>query len=238
MKRINQKWRFGAAFAASMMALTISGCAAPAAVAENKLDTLKIKPGPKQVVAISEFHSNVSGVSAASAVDMFTTALVRTNAFAVAKHAPLDDAAARDRKPRKPGKAREPAESKPIRPDYVVEATVSADNPGEAASSGKVSYKGLSVEGASALDSIGFDVRVINAQTGLVIDAINVRKEIKAASMDFSGLGSLLKSTGLSHGSDTPDAQVATAKKDGVERQLRECIEEAVFKLVQRLAVE
>src|SRR5437016_1956707 len=158
MKRNYQRWTIVAAFGASLTVLPVSGCAAPT-VAENRLETLRIKPGPKKVVAIYEFRSSVAGVSVASAVDMFTTALVKANAFAVAERARLDQAVTKEKDLQTSGRATGSAGSRKLTgADYVFEATVSESNPGEKASSGGVSLGGLSVGGAGVADSIGPDV--------------------------------------------------------------------------------
>ncbi|MCJ7499666.1 hypothetical protein MUP29_05375, partial [bacterium] len=63
-----------------------------------------------------------------------------------------------------------------------------------------------------------------------VLDAVNVRKKISEGGFSASGLGKLFgkkKLKGASLG-------VAHDKKEGVDKALRDCIEEAVQTLVSR----
>jgi hypothetical protein len=81
-------------------------------------------------------------------------------------------------------------------------------------------------------------VRIIDASSGLVIDAVNVRKKIEATGTSVSGVGRLAQSIFSLKGKSiplNPDASVKSSRKEGVDKALRSCIEAAVFELAQRL---
>jgi curli biogenesis system outer membrane secretion channel CsgG len=96
------------------------------------------------------------------------------------------------------------------------------------------------VQTASAADSIGLDVRIVDAHTGLVVDAVNVVKKIEAGTTGISGVGNLLNAIpGVRRNLPVPvDAESRSSRKEGVDRALRETINVAVAELARRLNAE
>lgn len=248
MRIYNKRVQIAVLFAAGIMVLAVAGCATYESYTGSKASTgvvgkqesAKPKPGTRKVVAIYEFRSSLSEISAKNATDMFTTALVKSNSFAIAERQRLASGVMKEKDLQKSGKAAGLAgKGKLTGADFIFEGTVSESNPGEKASSGGISLGGMSLGSKGSADSIGLDVRIINASTGQVIDSINVRKEIKSSGMEVSGVGSLLRSLGVGKSSSlTPEVQAATTRKEGVDRALREAIEEAVNRLADRYAAD
>jgi curli biogenesis system outer membrane secretion channel CsgG len=124
---------------------------------------------------------------------------------------------------------------------YIFEVVVSEANAGASENSRRVSVGGLTVSGGSTADRIGMDVRIVDANTGLVVDAVNVVKELESSTSSVSGVGNLLGSLAGLRGKNLPvqvDSESRSSRKEGVDRALRSCIEVAVAELARRLAQE
>lgn len=119
--------------------------------------------------------------------------------------------------------------------DYIFEGTVSEVNANESEDETSVSLKGMKVNSSVKAGSIGLDVRVIEANTGKVVEAVNVRKQIESSGSGVSGFGSVIRSLAGKVSSLTPDVNVKKARKDGLHMAMRECIDEAVCKIAERL---
>ncbi|MHB8108534.1 MAG: CsgG/HfaB family protein [Syntrophorhabdaceae bacterium] len=204
----------------------------------KKLQSIKRPKGQRKVVTIYEFRSSVPEVNGAGATDMFTTALIKSGYFAVAERQRLDQGVMREKQLQASGAATGKAgRSKLAGAQYIFEGTVSEANPNETNTEGGFNVGGMNVGGAKTSDSIGLDVRIIDAQTALVLDSVNVRKKIVTKGGGVAGIGRLAQSiAGLSGQSIplNPDANVKSSKKEGVDQALRSCIEAAVYELVTR----
>lgn len=229
-------------------ALTLAGPAhasKPARVDDSAsaqaLTKLKRAPGEKIVVTIYEFRSAVPQIQVGAAQEMFMTALVRSGAFSVAERARLAEGVMRERELAAQGVTDGGASGQVAAARYVFEVVISEANAGASESAQGVSVGGMRVQSARAADAIGLDVRVVDAQTGLVVDAVNVVKEIQASTSNVSGIGNLLGSLSARSGRSLPlpvDAEGRSSRKEGVERALRSCIEVAVADLVRRLSAD
>jgi curli biogenesis system outer membrane secretion channel CsgG len=206
----------------------------------KKLQSLKRKPGPKPVVAIYDFRSMVPDVPTASALDMFVTALVKSGAFTVAERQRIQEGVTKERQFQASGAATgRTANTKFAGAQYIFEAAITEGNPNEKQSEGNISVGGMEMGRAGVTDAIGLDVRIISAETGLVIDSVNVRKKIEAAQGGVSGIGKLAQSiAGLYNKSVplNPDANVKISRKESVDKAVRSCIEAAVLELAKRLS--
>ncbi len=204
----------------------------------KKLQSIKRPKGQRKVVTIYEFRSSVPEVNAGGATDMFTTALVKSGYFAVAERQRLNEGVMREKQLQGGGMATGKAgKTKLAGAQYIFEGTVSEANPGESNTEGGFNVGGMDVGGGKNSDSIGLDVRIIDAQTGLVLDSVNVRKKIVTKGGAVSGMGRLAQSiAGLSGQSVplNPDARVKASKKEGIDQAVRSCIEAAVYELVTR----
>ena len=177
-------------------------------------------------------------VNAGGATDMFTTALIKSGYFAVAERQRLNEGVMREKQLQGGGMATGKAgQTKLAGAQYIFEGTISEANPGETNKEGGFNVGGMDVGGGKSSDSIGLDVRIVDAQTGLVLDSVNVRKKIVTKGGAVSGMGRLAQSiAGLSGQSIplNPDARAKASKKEGVDQAVRSCIEAAVYELVTR----
>lgn len=205
----------------------------------RKLKSLKRKPGAKPVVTIYEFRSSVPEVQVRAAQDMFVTALIKSGSFAVAERQRLNEGVMREKQINASGMSTgKSASSKLAGAGYIFEVTVSEANAGESQTEGGFSVGGMDLSRGDAKDSIGMDVRIVDASSGLVVDAVNVRKKLEATSTSVSGVGRLAQSLLARKGKSVPlnpDANVKSSRKESVDKALRACIEAAVYELAKRL---
>ena len=186
---------------------------------------------PKKTVTIYQFDSTVPEISPASATDMFTTALIKSNAFDVLERQRLDESVYQEKELNQGGMTTgDVAQYQLTGADFIftgaiTEANAQADKTGVAGA-----YQGVGVETSGEHAEIGLDVRVLDAKTGKVLDAVNVRKKISQGGFSASGLGKLFGKKKLKGA----NLGVAHDKKEGVDKALRDCIEEAVQTLVSR----
>ena len=228
------------------LAATAGSAEEPAVVDDSKssqrLQEMKRRPGTKPVVAIYEVRSVVPGVVNAAALDMFTTALVKSGAFSVAERSRLNEGVMRERQLNATGSTTgQTASARPAGARYVLEAVVSEGNAGEKQGSAAVAVGGLQVNSGSTQDSIAMDVRIVDVETGLVQDSINVRKKIESSSTDVRGVGQAARSVAGLFGKSVPlapDVATSNQRKDSVDRAVRDCMETAVHELARRLAEE
>lgn len=204
----------------------------------QKLKSLKGKAGPKPVVTVYEVRSGVPEIQARAATDIFTTALIKSGAFAVAERQRLNEGVLREKQLNAAGQSTgTSASSKLAGASYIFEVAISEANPGESQGEGGLSAGGLELSHGSAKDSIGMDVRIIDANSGLLVDAVNVRKKIEASGTSVSGVGKLASSLLRLRGKNVPlnpDASVKSSRKESVDKALRSCIEASVYELVKR----
>jgi curli biogenesis system outer membrane secretion channel CsgG len=204
---------------------------------ENVRGKRETKPGRKKVATIYKFRSSVAGISSKGATDMFTTALVKTGAFAVAERQQLHKGVEREKQLKSTGKATGKAKGGRLTgADYIFEGTVSEFNAKESEDETAISLSGMEVNSSSNAGSIGLDVRVIEANTGKVVEAVNVSRQIGSSGSGVSGFGSAISSLAGRGSSMTPDVNIKRARQDGLDKAVRECIEEAVCKIADRLS--
>ena len=194
-------------------------------------------------VAIREFRSSVGEVLARGATDMFIAALVNTRKFRVLERARLVDGIGAEKSLNQQGMSTgEVGRSQYLGAVYLFEATISEASAGDRASSFTLGVAGAVASRGTASDSIAIDVRVIDVQSGVIVDAITVRKEIhseetKAGGVTFALANILTKGRGGAAADVlASDDKYLNARKDSVDRTLREAIEEAVATLARRLA--
>lgn len=237
----------------ALIVLCVAACAAPVlaqsparvddSATAKELKQVQRRAGAKPVVAIYEFRSAVPEVQVGAAREMFVTALIRSGAFAVAERQRLNEGVMRERQLAQGGTtaAAPAAQGQMTAARYIFEVVVSEANAGGNESSGGVNIGGMQVSGGSTADQIGMDVRIVDANTGLVVDAVNVVKKLESSTTSVSGIGSLLNSLASLRGKNLPvpvDADSRSSRKEGVDRALRSCIEAAVAELARRLVDE
>ena len=205
----------------------------------QKLKKVKRSGGVKPVVTIYEFRSSVPEIQVRAAQEMFVTALIKSGAFAVAERQRLDEGVNREKQLNASGMATgDSANSKLAGANYVFEVVVSEANANKSSSQNGARVEGMDVKFGSASDSIGMDVRIVDVSSGLVVDSVNVRKEIESSSTSVSGLGNLVHSLFAKKGKDMPvdaDANLQFNHKEGVDAALRACMDTAVLELAKRM---
>jgi curli biogenesis system outer membrane secretion channel CsgG len=203
-----------------------------------KLKSLKRKAGPKPVVTIYEFRSSVPEIQVKAAAEMFMTALVKSGAFAVAERQRLNEGILREKQMAQAGQTTGDAGSaKLAAAELVFEVVISEVNAGETEREGNVTVGGMEVGRGSASDAIGMDVRIVDVKSGLVSDAVTVRKKIKASSTSVSGLGKFAQSLANLRGKNIPldpDMNTKSSRKESIDNALRSCMEAAVYELAKR----
>ena len=211
---------------------------ADATAGQQNLKKLPRKKGERVAVTIYEFRSDLPAVSARSATDMFKTALVQSGQFRVVERSRLNEGVVREKQLQQGGFASGGAAQTQLRgAQYVFEGTLSQANQGELQRSGGVGVAGMQMGGGSSKDSIAVDVRIVDAGSGDIVDAVTVRKSIKADEAGISGVGNLLGTVLAQRGKSspyTPDLQAQQRRSEGVDAALRAAIDEAVLQIARR----
>lgn len=200
----------------------------------KKLEGLPRRTGQRKVVTIYRFRSMVPEISADSATDMFTTALIKSGSFAVAERQQLNEGLMQEKQLNAQGMTTGDTSQKLLAgADYIFEAAVTEANPDASKTGMAGTFRGIGVEKSGGKGEIGLDVRVLDARTGLVLDAVNVRKKVAEGGFSVKGIGSFVQ--GFTHKRlRGADASIAHNRKEGVDKALRACIEEAIYQLVKR----
>ena len=230
----------------SAMALSLPACAQSNArvddsASSKELARVKRQSGARTTVAIYEFRSAVPDVQVGAAQEMFVTALIKSGAFAVAERQRLNEGLMRERQLNASGITAGPAAGQVAAARYVFEVVVSEANRGASESAQNFNIGGMTVGSGKSADAIGLDVRIVDVQSGLVVDAVNVVKTIEASTSNVSGVGNLLGALRGLSGKTMPvsvDADSHSSRKEGVDRALRACIEVAVAELARRLGAD
>ena len=200
----------------------------------KKLQSLPRRKGERKVVTIYEFRSSVPEVSAEAGTDMFTTALIKCGEFAVAERHRLEEGVMVEGQLNAQGlTTRDISDQRLVSADYIFEGTISEANPSETKAGMGGSVRGLGVEASGEQAVIGLDIRVVDARTGLVLDAINVRKPVKQSGFSARGVGAFVQSF-TKKSLQGADVSFAKDRKEGVDQALRACIEEGIYQLVRR----
>ncbi len=189
---------------------------------------------PRPVVTIYKFRSSVPEVDGAAATDMFTTALIRTHRFAVMERQRLEQGVMREKQLNQQGLSTGNAGSTRLTgAHYIFEGTVSEANPNESETGASGGIEGLDVGGHKDTAMIGIDVRIVDANTGAVLDAVNVRKHVKTTGAHVNNIGGFLSNVFHKdlHGANL---NVHQEKRQSVDKALRACIQEAVNKIADR----
>ena len=99
---------------------------------------------------------------------------------------------------------------------------------------------GLGASKTTTKDSIGIDVRVVDIESGVVLDAIDVRKDILGEETSVGGVTTALSNV-LTRGRGNaagnalaPNDNITSARKGSVDSALRLAIEDAVNELTRR----
>ena len=197
----------------------------------------------RPTVTIREFRSSVAEVTPRGATDMFMTALVKTRKFRVLERARMAEGIAAEKALNQQGMTTgQSGQSQYQAVSYMFEATVS-----EATTDANKTSFSLGIAGAAAgrgwtSDTIAIDVRVTDVESGVVVDAIDVRREIKGVETKVGGVTTALANM-LTRGRGgaladalAPTDEYVNARKDSVDKALSDAIEEAVGEIAKRFA--
>ncbi len=207
----------------------------------SALEALPPRPLEQRIaVTIYEFHSGVPDVTVAAATDMFTTALVKSGQFRVVERQRLNQGVVYEKQLNAEGKSTGDAAQHQLRgAHYIFEGTVTEANAGESQHQGGISLGGLNLGGGKNKDSIAIDVRILDADTGDVLDSVSVAKTLNDSAVGVSGTAALTNTLASLHGGTasplTPDVNYQSSHKEGVDRALRACIEASVLALIKRI---
>ena len=215
--------------------------AADAAAPVSVLEKLAPKPLNQRVaVAVYEFRSEVSQITAGSATDMFTTALVKSRQFRVVERNRLNETVAQEKRLNAAGQATGTIAQHALRgAQYLFEGAVTEANSAVDSDQGGINIGGLQLGGSKSKDVISIDVRILDADTGDVLDSVTVSRPVKGSSMGISGTAALVSTIAAAHGGTasayTPDVSAQSASQAGIDATVRGCIEDAVLELTKRV---
>jgi curli biogenesis system outer membrane secretion channel CsgG len=205
------------------------------------LASLPVKALNERVpVTIYEFHSGVPDVSVGAATDIFTTALVESHQFRVVERNRLNQGIMPEKQINGAGQSTGTVAQHQLRgARYIFEGTVSEANAGADQHQGGVSIGGLTLGGGKNKDTLAIDVRILDAETGDVLDSVSVSKVLNSSNAAVSGTaalaGTLASMSGRSINPLTPDVNLQSSHKEAVDKALRACIETAVLALIKHV---
>ena len=193
----------------------------------------------KHSVTVYEVRSEVAEINVRAATDMFTTALIKSRRFRVMERSRLEAGVGKERALNEDGVTTGDAGAyKLAGAGYIFEPVISEANLGAEESESNTGIGGMNVGSGKITDVIGMDIRVIDASTGEIVDAINVRKKLQTKGSSVSGVGNLIDSalsfsgkSGL--GSMTPEHSSRKTQRESVDQGIRALIELAVAELAK-----
>jgi curli biogenesis system outer membrane secretion channel CsgG len=186
--------------------------------------------GEPVAVAIYEFRSSVGELAARGTTDMFVTALAHNSTFRVVERAQMQQGLMTEKQLNSQGLTTGTAARQQLR-------TVSEANAAETQRGGSVGLAGVSVSGDKGHDTVAIDVRIVDAATGDILDAVALRRSIKSDAASVSGVGSLLRVAIDRRGGNSayvPEIDVAQQRKQSLDEALRGLINDAVAQLAAR----
>ncbi len=208
---------------------------------EAVLEKLAPKPLTQRVaVSIYAFRSEVQEVPDNGATDMFMTALVKSGQFRVVERARVNEGVLQEKRMNGGGMTTGDSAEKKLRgAQYLFEGAVSEANPEKDSKQGGFNIGGLSFGGGNSKDSIAVDVRILDADTGDVLDSVAVKIPLKSSTIGVSGTAALAQTLASMHGESasalTPDVNLQKTHRDGVDETVRTAIETAVLQIINRV---
>jgi curli biogenesis system outer membrane secretion channel CsgG len=195
----------------------------------------RVPVSQRPVVTIYAFRGTVPGVDADAATDMFIDALVRSGSFRVAERQRLLPDLEVEKKLNAAQMTTGDTAAKQLAgADYIFEGTISGLTGADDTSGGGLSIGSMRLSGKGAKGQLAINVRVVDADSGTVVDAIEVHKPIRSSAKSVSGVGNFLQSAAGHYIPMAPDASASSAHNDNIGEALRACIDTAVLELVQR----
>ena len=224
--------------------IPFAGCAnlpqADASPTSLALTKLPRKSAEARVpVAIYEVTSSLQELPPRGATEQFKTALVKSGQFRVVERAKLDRGVVREKQMNAAGQTSGNAAQAQLRgAEYIFQADITELNGGASTGSSGINIGGLQLGGAKNKDELGLDVSIVDALSGEVVDAINVRKTLGGSAVSVGGIGALVNTVLIQSGQTpsvyTPEVQHQSTRKDSFDAALRQAIEESVRLLALR----
>lgn len=208
--------------------------------APSALEQLKPKPLNQRVaVSIYQFRSDISQLSADTATDMFMTALVKSGQFRVVERNRLEAGIDQEKRRNAAGQTTGNTAQHPLRgARYLLEGAVTESNPGVNNKQGGINIGGFQIGGSKNKDVVAIDVRILDADTGDVLDSVTISHPVKGGSVGISGTAALAGTIAAAKGGTAsafvPDVTAQNASQDGVDPAIRACIEDAVLEIAKR----
>ncbi len=211
---------------------------------EPMRDTTSKRHADRPAVTIMEFRSNVQEVAPRAATDMFMTALVETGRFRVLERARMNEGINQEKALNQQGLVGGSASAvRAVAAKYIFEGTVSEAQMDQNAQSVGLNILGIGGKRTTTRDTIGIDVRIIEVDSGIVADAIKVRKQLKGSSTSVGGIGDAITNN-LSQQflggaiQSFGNKEYEAVQKESLDNALRQAIEEAVQRIATRFADE
>jgi curli biogenesis system outer membrane secretion channel CsgG len=228
------------------VAMLATGCAAPQRAREDDSPTHRAltrlprrSKEARVAVAIYEVTSALPELPPRGSTEMFKTALVKSGRFRVLDRSRLAGSVMVEKQLASSGQTRGRASEQALHgAEYLFQAEVTEVNAGAGNSATSVGVGGLVLGGATNRDELGLDIHIVDAATGEVVDAVNVRKRLTGSAVQVSGVAALANTVMATRGKTasayTPDVQHSSSRKQSLDAALREAIEEGVRLLAAR----
>ncbi|MEK8033876.1 CsgG/HfaB family protein [Ideonella sp. DXS29W] len=231
--------------AAALALPALWGCATNRAQEDRSATSQALRKLPRKTqeqrvaVAVYEVSSGLPELPARGATEMFKTALLKSGQFRVVERAKLSRGVVAEKQLNAAGQTTGTSAQQPLRgAEYIFQAEITEVNAGADNSSTGINIAGLQLGRGNSSDTIGLDISIVDANTGEVVDAVNVRRALGGSSASVSGVGTLVSRVMIERGKTpsayTPEIEHNSARKDSLDVGLRECLEEGVRLLALR----
>lgn len=221
-----------------------SGCMATQAPLQQPVPATVAAPrlalqADRVAVTVYEVRSSVPEIGARGATDQFKTALVGNGRFRVMERARFNEGVVREKQLNASGQSSGRSAQQPVAAaDFIFEASITEATAGERQAQAGINIAGLQLGGGGSRDSIGIDVRIVDAVSGEIRDAIALRRPLRNSGAQVAGtqgfVQTVLAQRGKSASAYVPDVSLQTSRKDSVDEALRALIVDAVAQLAAR----
>lgn len=241
--------RFALTGAMSLAVAALAGCASPGVREDRSSTSQALRKLPRKsqeqrvAVAVYEVSSNLMELPSRGATEMFKTALVKSGQFRVVERAKLARGVVAEKQMNAAGQTTGTVAQQPLRgAEYIFQAEITEITASASGSSTGVNVAGLQLGGSGNKDTLGVDISIVDAASGDIVDAVNVRRKLAASQVSVSGVGALASRVMAERGKMasvyTPEVAHTSGRKDSLDEGLRACLEEGVRLLALRFEVK
>lgn len=190
-------------------------------------------------VAVAEVQSTVPELPARGATEMFKTALVQSGHFRVFERHRLAKGVLQEKQLNAAGQTTgKTAEQALTAAEYIFQADITEFNSGGSQRQSGLQVGGLQLGVSGQADALGLDISIAEVGSGEVVDAVHVRRPLRASTVQVSGLGALVQHIATQKGRRgspySPELQHQSARKDSLDAALRDALQGAVQQLAER----